>query len=502
MIRQECIDEMAAEAGVGDRVAAITARAMNGEIDFEGCAARAGGAAGRARRRGDRPDVIERRIDLYARRRGAGGDDAGAMAGGRCWSPAGSLRSPIGRRRAAGLRYAHRANVLETSVDGRLTGTVPAPPILGRDGEGGGRWMRRGGRRSGLAAADVQSRWAMGRTISTCSAAAGMGVALHAKPAVQAHRADLVVDHGDLTAVLYLQGYRDAEIAAAIVTAGVCRSDRRARDLRLSPPPGGQSAESPNGAAAKGSSATVVPLPPRRRPAPSPPSLAPKRLQDARVGVHEPEMRDALRPGRSPACRSGRATAWRATAPRSTSQAGSRSRRCRATRGIRSRRQPAMSGTRTWPLRCSSGSAEDDPAAGAAHALPERPPNFGDQAGMRVGVARRGAWLKDQRAVDQLRHHARRRGQHVVVGRGALGDVVEPGHGTSLVRADPPGKRPYIGGQSAESPNGAAAKGSSATSSAPSATPTNTQPASLRRNASRMRASGSTNQRCATPWAR
>ena len=35
MIHQECIDELAAEAGVGNRVADITARAMNGELDFE-----------------------------------------------------------------------------------------------------------------------------------------------------------------------------------------------------------------------------------------------------------------------------------------------------------------------------------------------------------------------------------------------------------------------------------------------------------------------------------
>jgi len=35
MIQQECIDELAAEAGVGERVAEITARAMNGELDFE-----------------------------------------------------------------------------------------------------------------------------------------------------------------------------------------------------------------------------------------------------------------------------------------------------------------------------------------------------------------------------------------------------------------------------------------------------------------------------------
>ncbi|MBT8408368.1 MAG: phosphoserine phosphatase SerB, partial [Alphaproteobacteria bacterium] len=35
MIRQECIDELAEEAGVGDHVRDITARAMNGELDFE-----------------------------------------------------------------------------------------------------------------------------------------------------------------------------------------------------------------------------------------------------------------------------------------------------------------------------------------------------------------------------------------------------------------------------------------------------------------------------------
>lgn len=35
MIQQECIDELAAEAGVGEYVASITARAMNGELDFE-----------------------------------------------------------------------------------------------------------------------------------------------------------------------------------------------------------------------------------------------------------------------------------------------------------------------------------------------------------------------------------------------------------------------------------------------------------------------------------
>jgi phosphoserine phosphatase len=43
---------------------------------------------------------------------------------------------------------------------------------------------------------------------------AGMGVALHAKPAVAA-RCDIRVNHGDLTALLYLQGYARDEFAAA-----------------------------------------------------------------------------------------------------------------------------------------------------------------------------------------------------------------------------------------------------------------------------------------------
>ena len=43
---------------------------------------------------------------------------------------------------------------------------------------------------------------------------AGMGVALHAKPKVQ-EQASFVVNHGDLTALLYLQGYKKSEFISA-----------------------------------------------------------------------------------------------------------------------------------------------------------------------------------------------------------------------------------------------------------------------------------------------
>jgi phosphoserine phosphatase len=50
-------------------------------------------------------------------------------------------------------------------------------------------------------------------TIWPCSATAGIGVAFHAKPQVAAE-ADACIDHGDLTALLYLQGYRRAEFVS------------------------------------------------------------------------------------------------------------------------------------------------------------------------------------------------------------------------------------------------------------------------------------------------
>ena len=63
MIQQECIDELAAEAGVGERVAAITARAMNGELAFDGALReRVGLLAGLDASVIDR--VLERRITL------------------------------------------------------------------------------------------------------------------------------------------------------------------------------------------------------------------------------------------------------------------------------------------------------------------------------------------------------------------------------------------------------------------------------------------------------
>lgn len=204
MIQQECVDELAAEAGVGERVAAITARAMNGEIGFEGALReRVGLLAGLDA--GVIDHVLATRITpmpggaaLVATMK-AQGARALLVSGGFT-----AFTGPI----AARLGFdRHRANGLEVA-DGRLTGRV-AEPILGRAAkvaaleEALAEW--------GLAAADTIAV-GDGANDLDMLARAGMGVALHAKPAVRAQAA-LRIDHGDLTALLHLQGYHRDEFA-------------------------------------------------------------------------------------------------------------------------------------------------------------------------------------------------------------------------------------------------------------------------------------------------
>jgi phosphoserine phosphatase len=198
MIRQECIDELAAEAGVGPQVAAITARTMNGELDFEAALIeRAAMLAGLPETVIDK--VLSERIsympggyELVATMK-AQGCHAALVSGG---------FTAFTTRVAAALGFDEsRANRLDVA-NGRLTGTV-AQPILGRAAKV-------------QALEEISARLGVGpeAVIAVGDGAndlgmlgrAGTGVALHAKPAVQAQCA-LRVNHGDLTALLFLQGY-------------------------------------------------------------------------------------------------------------------------------------------------------------------------------------------------------------------------------------------------------------------------------------------------------
>jgi phosphoserine phosphatase len=102
---------------------------------------------------------------------------------------------------------AHQANVLKVDR-GALTGTV-AEPILGREAKVAA--LDAATARLAITA-DAVIAAGDGANDLGMLARAGMGVALHAKPAVAAE-CDLRVQHGDLTALLYLQGYTADDFA-------------------------------------------------------------------------------------------------------------------------------------------------------------------------------------------------------------------------------------------------------------------------------------------------
>ncbi len=205
MIQQECIDELADEAGVGSYVASITARAMNGELDFD---------AALRERVGLLKDLPEATVAAVIRDRitlmpgaavllatmKAQGAYAALVSGG-FTAFTGAIAKVLGFDE-------HRANVLHIAA-GKLTGTV-AEPILGKAAKV-------------AALQDITARLELtpqdaiavgdGANDLGMLGLAGAGVALHAKPAVAA-QCEIRINHGDLTALLYLQGYTREEFAA------------------------------------------------------------------------------------------------------------------------------------------------------------------------------------------------------------------------------------------------------------------------------------------------
>ena len=203
MIRQECIDELADVAGLGERVKAITARAMNGELEFE-AALEERVALLRGLPQGVITEVLSTRItytagghSLVRAMRGAGSHAALVSGGFTAFTAA----------VAAELGFdEHRANTL-LSEAGVLTGQV-ARPILGREAKV--QALREITARLGVTPADAIAVGDGANDLGMLHAA-GMGVAMHAKPSVAA-QCDIRINHGDLTALLYLQGYSASDI--------------------------------------------------------------------------------------------------------------------------------------------------------------------------------------------------------------------------------------------------------------------------------------------------
>lgn len=198
MIAQECIDELADLAGFGPQVAEITAQAMNGILEFEP-ALRARVALFRGMDAGIIDQVLADRItftpggrELVATMRANGAHTALVSGGFTAFTA--SVAAELGFDE-------HHANLLLIE-NGRLTGAV-AEPILGRQAKIDA--LDSISARLGITPADVMAVGDGANDLGMLGRA-GAGVALHAKPVV-AERCELRVNHGDLTALLYLQGY-------------------------------------------------------------------------------------------------------------------------------------------------------------------------------------------------------------------------------------------------------------------------------------------------------
>ena len=204
IVTTETLDELAAHLGLKDRVAAITARSMNGELDFEESlrerVAMLGGLPATALE-----EVASRTVltggarNLVTTMRAHGAHTVLVSGGFRYFT------SRIGA--AAGFDL-DVANDLEI-VDGRLTGHLTGP-VVDRDAKLA-TLARAVGKRGvtmdkSLAVGDGANDLAMLR-------AAGLGVGFRARPVVAA-AADARIDHGDLSALLYLQGYRREQFQA------------------------------------------------------------------------------------------------------------------------------------------------------------------------------------------------------------------------------------------------------------------------------------------------
>jgi phosphoserine phosphatase len=203
MIKNEMLDELADFLGLREKIAGITARAMNGEIDF---------AAALEERVGLLKGLPITRLDEAARRIRYAPGGATVVAtmkkhGAYCALVSGGFTHFTALvRRALGFDL-DAANVLKN--DGRtLSGTVERP-ILGKEAKLA--TLERLGAERGLPIAETLCVGDGANDLPMLKAA-GLGVAFHAKPVVAA-QVQARIDHGDLTALLYLQGYRRSDFA-------------------------------------------------------------------------------------------------------------------------------------------------------------------------------------------------------------------------------------------------------------------------------------------------
>jgi phosphoserine phosphatase len=199
IINVECLDELADFAGLKAEISAITERAMRGELAFEGALRERVGML-----KGLAASALQQAYDQRVRLNPGARTMVRTMAahGARCALVSGGFTFFTSRVAAAAGFHLDRANTL-IEADGALTGAV-GEPILGKEAKLAALQQ--------LAAeidAPLSATLAVGDGANDLAMiqAAGLGVAYRAKPLVAA-QAHAKVDHADLTALLYFQGYR------------------------------------------------------------------------------------------------------------------------------------------------------------------------------------------------------------------------------------------------------------------------------------------------------
>ncbi|NIY79211.1 phosphoserine phosphatase SerB [Celeribacter sp. HF31] len=204
MIQQECIDELADVAGVGERVKEITAKAMNGELDFEGALTERVGLL-----KGLPESVIQKVIDERITFMPGGKELLATMKrdGAYCALVSGGFTAFTGYVAEALGFDENRANTLLVE-NGELVGK-PGLPILGREAKVAA--LEEITARLGLAHSDVMAVGDGANDLGMLKLA-GAGVALHAKPSVAAE-CEIRINHGDLSALLFVQGYARSDFA-------------------------------------------------------------------------------------------------------------------------------------------------------------------------------------------------------------------------------------------------------------------------------------------------
>lgn len=202
IINVECLDELADFAGLKAEISAITERAMRGELQFEAALRERVGML-----KGLPVEALQAAYDERVRLNPGARTLVKTMAakGARCVLVSGGFTFFTSRVAEAAGFHADQANTLK-EADGRLTGEV-GEPILGREAKLAA--LREEAEALGAPMAETLAIGDGANDLAMIEAA-GLGVAYRAKPIVAA-QADAKVDHADLTALLYFQGYRADE---------------------------------------------------------------------------------------------------------------------------------------------------------------------------------------------------------------------------------------------------------------------------------------------------